>query len=116
MWNAQLCSKFIQLDDLFAGGHGEKETARFFIAKKKIFRGDSFQRGSMRFRFGAGKNGGMSNPLIGESIHTQKGEKFLFGTDHSLEPVSLMPWMKVFCAKKNATMIGTVKTTEAAIN
>lgn len=41
---------------------------------------------------------------------------FLRGTDYSFKPVSLMPWIKVFWAKKNAMMIGNVKTTEAAIN
>jgi len=43
-------------------------------------------------------------------------QKIPTSINYSFEPVSLIPWMNVFWAKKNAMIIGTVKTTEAAIN
>jgi len=35
---------------------------------------------------------------------------------HPFIPVVEMPWMKVFCARKNRTMIGTVKMVAAAMS
>lgn len=50
---------------------------------------------------------------VPKELSYYQGESFQI--DHSFNPVSFIPWMKVFCAKKKAMMIGTVNTTDAAI-
>ena len=45
----------------------------------------------------------------------QNSTRFII-QDYSFDPVSLIPWMKVFWAKKKAITIGIVKTVAAAMS